>query len=239
MLRRRGGFVKVARRPVRKVGRKVVRTARLVNGRSPFSAMEQVYKAGGNAIPYIIRGYNQIRSLINTEPKFLLLNAQTPTSPSSAGDTTHLSGIAQGSDEQQRNGNRILCKDLYMDLNFSKHASATETFLRCIIYVDKENRGATPSTTDVLESASYASMKNVDNTRRFTTLYDKVFKLTTQFPITHLKKFFKLPFHMDFSGTGAPVANAKENHVFMLLISSEATNTPVILYSSKLSYYDN
>ena len=102
---RRGG-----RKPATRTGRKTVRTARLVNGKSPFTAMEQVYKAGGNALPYIIRGYKQIRSLINTEPKFKLTTQLTQSVDSTNGVVYPLNLIAQGNDEQERNGNRILAK---------------------------------------------------------------------------------------------------------------------------------
>ena len=55
----------------------------------------------------------------------------------------------------------------------STNSSAASNLVRIIVYLDRQCNGAAAGVTDLLESASYLSFRNLANQSRFKFLYDK------------------------------------------------------------------
>lgn len=186
-----------------------------------------------------IQGVQYLRGLINVEYKYADAGITTDT-PTNAGNITYLSGIAQGDGNVNRDGTSVLMKSLYMRWQINMHASAVNTVLRMIIFVDTENRGALPAVTDILQTADARAFMVRENGTRFNILHDKlyIFNINTN-AVTIGKLYKKLFFHSKYTGSSAAVTAQLENGVFILLISDQATNTPTVVFNTRMRFIDN
>jgi len=184
------------------------------------------------------KGVKFIKGLINVEKRYFDVDGTAGTSVSSSGTVIPLSQIAAGNDVNNRSGNSILAKTIYMRLECAIHASASQTSVRVMIVKDMMNTGSTPAVTDILQSAGTLLPLNVDNTSRWQVLLDKVYTLTVDgIERLAIKKFLPINDHIKFTGTAA--TDEYKNNMYMLLVSSEPTNTPSVAYYSRLGFYDN
>lgn len=155
-----------------------------------------------------------------------------------------VSGVTAGDDVNQRSGNSILARSLYVNydatVNTTAGVNATQIY-RKIIFMDCDNQGVTPATSDVLQAVGNAnavnSPLNVDNVKRFKILYDKKHVLNGQgAERIQVKKYIPLYKHLRFSGTGA---NILENAIYELNISDVNVNDPTVQSYYRLGFYDN
>lgn len=96
----------------------------------------------------------------------------------SNGTITLINGIARGDDVAERVGRKIIMKSY--QVNYTAYAApAASTGLsttgRIMIVYDKQANAAAPAITDVLVTATGFSLKNLNNSERFTILKDKLF----------------------------------------------------------------
>lgn len=231
------------RRPRRRYSRRAPsrkdKIAKLVTGRSSTSAPMRMLRNGASAlriVPSLVKSVATIQSMINTELKFVDTN--NTFNPSSSGTVSYLSGMATGTDDSERIGNSILAHDNYIRLSCAFNTSASATFVRIILICDKECDGVAPVVTNVLQTASPYSPLNQDFSDRFVVIWDKFFSQDPQKLTMATKKYTTTPFHIKYDGSTSGVASAKENNIFMLSITNEATNTPTIVYYNRFRYYD-
>ena len=126
---------------------------------------------GVSSIPYLMKGLKFLKSIVNAEKKFHQATS-SPTS-SSTGSITQVSAIAQGDTASTRDGNSILAKYMTFRSRIVKHASATNTSVRIIIFVDLLNTGTTPTFADLLsDPSSIISNKLIGSSSRFWILKD-------------------------------------------------------------------
>lgn len=200
---------------------------------------KQLY-AGRGALGYAIRGVNMLKNLVNAEAKFL--DTSINVSVSSSGTVQPLSLIGQGTTDITRVGNSILCKDITAKYIVSQNASATNTSVRWVLFLDKQNaNGTAPTMTDLLQSAGVTQPMNRDNADRFVILRTGIIDLsingTRQRHIQIYKDLSRL--HIKYDGTDATQASAAEHQLYLGLISNEATNTPTFGGVSRIHFYDN
>ncbi len=109
-----------------------------------------------------------------------LKNVQTNVATIGAhntGNITHLTGIAQGNDYNERVGDKVkLHRIIGRLLTTCNTADATsiDGLARCMIVRDKMNQGSAPTISDVLTAAACSSLRNSrpDNLRRYDVIYD-------------------------------------------------------------------
>lgn len=199
---------------------------------------------GMSSIPYLIKGFKFLKSVINVEKKYIELQT-TSVAPTSSGIVTYLSGLAQGDDQQTRDGISIKAKYINLRMSALVNASATATIARIILFVDNDNQGALPAVGDLLDQANVNSQLNQFNGRRFTVLYDRQLQLNqvdmkTWLPDPDGKGVYrKLNMHIKYRGSAAAITSAGENAVFLLTISNEISNVPSISFSSRIRFIDN
>lgn len=177
-----------------------------------------------------------LRKLINVEWKY---HNQSATLNPSTGTVTHLSNIGQGDDNDLRSGRSILLKSVYLQAVNVINASAANTTTRVIIFVDHDAGGVSPTVTDVLQTASIISARNLDtDLGRFTILMDKCINLSDNGnrQIT-IKKYIPMNIHIKYDGTAS--TDFSKNNIWMITLSSEPTNTPEFSYNLRLRYIDN
>lgn len=181
-----------------------------------------------------------LKGLINSEKKYH--DKTTTALVSFSGTVEGLSHIAQGDDVGNRDGNSILARSLWVQLDVKGNTAQTSTVTRVVIFIDTENTGTTPTASDLLQvtgsQASVDSPLNVDHTSRYVILLDKKFtnSLNGQMRLT-FKKYIKLYKHIKYTGSSA--TDTYKNNIYILYISDVNTDDPQITYYSRLGFMDN
>lgn len=178
-----------------------------------------------------------VASMINVEKKLhdvALDEGQTGT-----GNVYLLNGVAQGDTTVSRDGNSIKMHDI--DLNFiaEKNPSATYSHMRIMILMDKQTDSTTPTITDVLETSTVNSHRNIDYTRRFYMYYDRVITVDNDKPSIEWKKHIKTQAHVRYSGAGNSITAISSAPIFLMVLSTELTDAPTLIAKSRLRYIDN
>lgn len=193
---------------------------------------------GVRAIPYLIKTVRMMKGLINSELHYL--DTTETDNVSSSGDISGLTLMATGDTDVTREGNKILAHDVYVRGYAQIHTSALQSIVRIILFVDKECDGVAPTVANVLQTTSYLSPLNQNFSKRFVVLHDRSMALNDTGENSKPFKFYvKVPFHIHYDGTSANITDAKENQIFLLLISNESTNTPVVNWYARFKWYDN
>lgn len=204
---------------------------------------KKVVTAYGNpSVPTIARaawsGVKYLRTLVNSEVH--KLDTTLNSDIDSSGYVTHLSGIAQGDAINNRTGNAILAKYLSTRFSLFVHTSATYSLCRVIFFIDQQQIADTaPAVTDVLTSASTVAHYNANNVGRFKILSDKMYKLVVggDSAMLALKTNIRLQRHIRYNGSATSDIN--RGGVYVLFLSSEATNKVHIIGNSRLTWHDN
>lgn len=196
-------------------------------------------KVSGTTLGQVWNQIKLLKNLINVEFKYLDTSGSGVVD--NAGALTYLTGIAEGDDISNRNGRSIKSQSLFVKMRLVINASATGTCIRHIIVMDKHNQGATPTVTDILQTASVESSLNISTQQnRWHILSDEVISLTTSGGNTkYVERFYPWHAHIKYGGTTANVSDARFGAIFMLQISSEAINTPTSVYNIRYRYVDN
>jgi len=148
-----------------------------------------------------------------------------------AGVIYNLNLVPQGTNDQQRIGNKITIRNI----NIHAYANNDDALLgvpqggnlRVIVYLDKQCNGATPLITDILKTASIESFRNMDNVDRFVFLKEKYVYVpimtanaahtdTTPHKWT-VSVSCNIPIHFN-SNTGA-IAEIRSNNIGLLYIT--------------------
>lgn len=191
-------------------------------------------------------GLNEIRKLINVEQKYSETSVNTTFN--SSGNVTYLSGISQGDDTINREGNSIKMQAIRLRYNLIHNSanSAGCTF-RVMIVRDLQNQGATITMNDVLESVGSATaplaftdfVNGPLQNKRFSIVYDQFGTLDIYNP-TYSDSFVSThDCHVYFRGGGATVASAGNGAYFLLVMSSETTNLPTVIANTRHEFTDN
>lgn len=191
---------------------------------------------------------SKLASVINTEWKNYGGSKLSNTEADNSGVVWRLAPTAQGDDVTDRIGNSILPKKLNIRLNAFKNAGATTTQLSIYLLKDMEYDGANPAVTDILSTAHYISLLNLDNSKRFRILKVKRWTMDAYHPTKWLQWQinFNKPnpkrkrwYHIKYKGSTANDSDAREGQLIILAISDQAANVPTIDMRYRLRYIDN
>lgn len=187
-------------------------------------------KAAGAGVSYLM-------GLVNSE-MYKFDFAQTDT-PANTGLITHITGMAQGDTDSSRSGNSIYVRGLLLRYTSTINASATNTFVRVMVVRDNQQVGDNvPTVANVLDSLTVISPLNNETVGRFSVIYDKVHTLqVANNTAGYVKQYFKMNSHVRYNGAGA--SDIQKNGLYVLTLSSEATNTPSVAWQTRLFYRDN
>jgi hypothetical protein len=205
---------------------------------SPWDDLRATGRTAGRALS-VIKG---AVSMLNTEVK-VKDTSQGSTAVPDTGLFHLISGVAQGDTQVTRDGGSIKCKGGLCKIYLSKHASATLTRIRVLIFMDMMNAAANPTAADFYNSSEVLGLQNViTHPNRYVFLYDhtvlldavKESQTVLNIPLEALKEV-----HFTFRGTGATVASCGGPTCFLYLAGSEATNTPASIVESRIFFVDN
>lgn len=186
-----------------------------------------------------LRGVRYLKGLVNAEKYHLdtVVSAAISTTPS----ITHLTAVANGDGDGARTGNSILLRGLSFSMTWNMNASATNTWIRMVLVQDTQQIGDTaPAFTDVFDSGSsnIINLLNKNTLGRFKIIRDKVISFSSNSKTDYQKKgFIKFYNHVRYNGTAS--SDIQKMGLYLMFVSSEATNTPTVSSFWRIFYYDN
>lgn len=185
-------------------------------------------------------GVKYLRTLVNSEVHKADIGVTT-TTINSTGTITLLNGLAQGDTSLNRTGNSVLAKYLSLKVCILGNAVATQTIVRMIVFVDKQQVADTaPGVTDILASSSPVAFYNNAMAGRFQILDDKMLQfdiLTNRSYVYKVYKKFGDSIHVKFNGVNA--TDIQRNGMYFLILGTEGTNTSQVVWNSRFAYHDN
>jgi hypothetical protein len=212
--------------------------------RSSRVRQPSVWQSVSRLAPYALAAFKGAASLLNAEFKHTDVTFSQAVSTTATVDI--LTATAQGDGNTTRDGNSIKAKGLWGDVCISAHSSSTLTRVRLVFFVDTRNAGSSPTAGGVIDvSASCTGLPNVDSEpNRYAILSDQIHTLVYagDSRIKHIRIDLTpqmMDMHLLYSGTTAVVGSVRGPHLFMLALSSEATNTASIVADFRLIYVDN
>ncbi len=143
----------------------------------------------------------------------------------------NLSNIAQGSDQDNREGNRIRLLSMLIRLSVEVHASATASALRVMIVSDREQNGVDPTSAQLLQTATdFLSPVNRTAFGRFKFLYDKILvtNIGTSNALLTRKISRKLSINTFYDASAAADASNRKGNLYLVAVSNESTNGPTL-----------
>lgn len=184
----------------------------------------------------------KLKSIVNVEYKNTIGEIdQTPGSGGWSGLT--LLSIAQGDDSDDRTGRSIKLVSVEIRGTVTLDASATQTYVRMALGIDKQPNGALITDSviwnDTASGSNLNAMRDSDSAKRFIVLHDRTIQVNTDNPQYHFHIFKKLYCHVKFQGTTASVASIATNNLCWFTTSNEATNTPAVKAGIKINFIDN
>lgn len=184
-----------------------------------------------------------VASVVNVEAKFY---DQAIGGTYTNGDNTAswLSGITVGTASNQRNGQSVLAKSLFIRGNIVMNAAATTQVLRVLVVMDKQRGGTTPTISDVLESSGVGwinSPLTMQQAGRFVVLSDRNYDMSINGNNRSLQyKFFcKLKHHIRWDESGNAIGDAEQGQLYLLAVSNDGVNPPTFDFHSRLRFIDN
>ena len=151
-------------------------------------------------------------------------------------NTNSLVNIAVGTGPNERIGRQIKVKSINAYLTLQKNSSsyACDT-IRLMLVLDTQCNGTAPAITDILQTASVNSFRNMANSKRFVVLKDSEINITsathdgTNFATVHrqLQFFRKVNYSIEYDqnlNTGA-LSTIRSNNLFLVALTSYASIT--------------
>lgn len=184
-----------------------------------------------------LKNIHYIKGLINSE---LLKHDNTFTATiSSTGVVNNLTNIGQGDSVSTRTGNSIFVRSIFGRIAISHNNASNNTFHRIILFIDTQNVSDTsPAVTDVLQASGITAPLNRETVGRFKILMDRYFATNTVDTSSKVIKINKqMRHHVRFNG--ATSNDIQKGGIYILMLSSEPTNTPSYTYTLRTSYHDN
>ncbi len=182
----------------------------------------------------------KMKQLMNVEFKSIDVEA-LPLTPTPTGIVSLLNASIQGDDFDNRDGRQIRFKSIRVALNIRMNASATQTSMRAIIVLDKQPNGILMVLTDLLTAVGITQFRNLDNRKRFVILWNRVVNLSDNgSQITTIQYYKKLNMHTTYDDSNnGNITDIETNAMYLVLISTEATNTPSVFTSVRMRFIDN
>ena len=205
-----------------------------------------------NAINIASKAYTMakaIAAVVNSEKKYFDV-APAAASVGTTGWLTCLSYVPQGDTNVTRNGQSIALKSVLFKPVIHWNATGDQS-LRLIIFRDNDNEETiAPTIGQLLETSNFLSPRNMDNPKRFTVLYDKIFTRDTTVGYKYPKGLYKQFFNKkDYRGnptiaqhitwTGANGTDTARGHLYFLAIGNQDNNLPSVALYSRIRFYDN
>lgn len=196
----------------------------------------------GSAARQLWSDVNKLKNLINVEFKWK--DTTLDSTVSSSGTMLLLNGIAQGDGAQTRDGAQARFKSVESMANFTLNSSAVNATVRCVLFIDLQADGVTPTLGSLLDTSglanpTYAS-RNLNSRNRYLILKDYVFSMSdSSIKSKNFKHYRKLDLKTVYSTGGAGIADISSHPLYMLYVSDSSSNNPAITAHHRVRFIDN
>lgn len=203
---------------------------------SPFATKKYVSRIS-RKLHRLERGYNKELKTHDV--------AEDTLNPVTTPYVLPLTLISQGDTSLTREGLQIKPRHLQFKFLLNRSADSTiATVVRLILFADREQQGTVPAVADILESSAWSAWTEHDTRPRFKIYRDWTIPLqgTLSLPDSNNNQLYKgiIKFGKKakiwFSGTGLTQASQGKNSLYLLMLSNETTNYPVLSWYSRLRF---
>jgi len=212
----------------------------------------------GDAVDYGYKAWQlakHLATLINVEDKKFDVDGSGGTTITSTATVVNFTNIAQGNDYNNRSGDSILGQALEFRATAVGNTAVPRNIIRVLIVVDRENHGVDPVIGDVLQGGTQPFLQPMlaTSANRFEVLYDELVSVvnapglaasgtsTDYVPdrVVFRPLIRKWNKHVKYTSSAGADASNWENAIFLMAISSDATNGPLLQYTFRLHFTDN
>jgi len=164
------------------------------------------------------------------------------TTITNTGFITSLNAIGQDDTSSGRTGNSILVRNIAMRFKLEINTAVTldSQVMLMLIQDTQQVSDTNPTISDVLTTVTPESFLNLNNAGRFRVVWRKTYTLSVAGggrPAVEVVKYFKVYDHIRYNGNG--VNDIQKNGYYLIAVSSENTNYPTIVGSTRVGYHDN
>lgn len=163
----------------------------------------------------------------------------------SAGSVLYITNIAQGNNEINRTGKRITLHSVLVRISvFPNSTNPAGNNLRFMIVQDRNNVGSTPGVSDVLQQLSSTAPLLSTATMRFRVICDRLYSVIAG-QVVNDKLYCKLEYRrnilnpIQYTGTADTDGSAGSGALFIMMVSDEATNGPVVHVNARTRFKDD
>ncbi len=185
-----------------------------------------------------------MKRIINVEIKNFDVS-QSSTAITVTPVIVQLTNIAQGDTTSTRDGAQLRTVSLSFNYTLVQNASASISSVRLMLVHDRQTNQAIYAIGDLLDVVTipsiFVSPRNLDNLKRFHVLYDvhHLLQENSNNAGFNRKKHFKKNMIVRYDASTPSIADLTYNSLSLVLVGSEATNTPAITFITRLRFVDN
>lgn len=182
------------------------------------------------------------------EQKYINVDMSAGTIDSGTPYNVLMNGLAQGTNNQSRIGNKITIKQIELNMMLKTGSSSTTCSIKCQVVYDKQPNGAVFNIGDLLNTVGgvYApwATRNSINGQRFVVL--KSFYVTLNLnaagvPVEKLlRKYIKCNIPTQYGGNAGTIADITTGSLYLLFTSDQAsTSSPSATGTIRLRFTDD
>lgn len=242
-MRRRGAAVKAPTRKGKKGKRKILGKSRTRSRLGDVTASNISLQDAADFAGAVWKYGKYALAALNTEEKEAYVLVKDGAT---ASFIQFISGIAQGSDYNQRTGDSVKVTNARVDYLLSANVTAGQNFSRLILLRDFMNQGSQPVNADIFQdtstnSAMISSPYKSTLGDRFEVLYDTIHAQTyvSDNGIIHRRVGLGINDHFLFKGTTAATADSWQGALYVVFVTDQAVNAPKLTLSVLINFVDN
>ncbi len=180
-----------------------------------------------------LKGVSALRSSI----EWKLSDENVGAAVTNVGSITQLCTVPIGTDVDGRIGKKITLKKINLAFYCTKHITPPQSLVRIIVFVDKRQEiDAKTTVVTILDTAATLSPLNRFRIGRFKILFDQLVRLETNKNSWVFRKSLKVNINMEFNGVLG--GDIDQNGLYILSLSDEAVNSPVLTYYVRSYFTD-
>ncbi len=181
-----------------------------------------------------------VKKLVNVE--YFSVATIFTADPNTTTVVQNLTAIAQGDDQDERQGNKIRAKRIVCSGVVELNSSATDSRVRMVIARDNNGSTTIPGiaqlfTDDAAFRDGRPKLGSAQSNSRFSVLMDKMVIVNSDTPTKLYSWSMTLDHHIFYAGTAA--TDEGKGQLYLFIASNEATNDPVVSITSRVWYIDN
>ncbi len=194
----------------------------------------------GNVMDKVIGDIGKLKGLINTE--FKAKNVINDILPTTTMNITLLNGLTKGDNLDNRDGRIVRIKSVWIKQYFTINPTATDTFIRIMVIIDKQPNSTLLTIGEILESTRIESMTSLNSRKRLIFLMDKVITLTQGSGTAYYDSYYrKLDMHTVYDASNlGDISDISTNALYLCTLTNEVmANAPFVGRLSRIRFIDN